>query len=434
MTQSFAVGVVPDTTAPRVAIIASYPGALYPWSTEPARVRVTATDDVGVTGIRVLVDGQPVALRADGTFDVYFTGPGNGRIQAFAVDAAGNEGRGVARINERSGNEDGSGNEAAAPTVAVTNIADDDQVGGFVRVVGTASSPDLDHFTLSVRRVDQAAFTVVATGTKSVTAGTLGTWDTTLLENDAYVLKLEATDIFGGYAAVERSVGVSGNLKLGDFRLGFADLTVPVAGLPVTVARTYDTLRADRPGDFGAGWRLEYRDANLRVGLAKSGLEDLGIYTPFKPGVKVYLTLPGGTREGFTFTPDLRTLPGFGGPGLTVATPHFTPDRGVRDTLSVRGGTLLVNDTGELMAAGGLPWNPADPDFGGGYTVTTPDGTRYTIDGTTGLLGSAADANGNTLTFTDAGVTSSAGGVGVTFARDAARPDHWPPPTRPGPR
>ncbi len=34
----------------------------------------------------------------------------------------------------------------------------------------------------------------------------------------------------------------------------------------------------------------------------------------------------------------------------------------------------MVNSTGQMFAAGGIPWNPGNPDFGG-YTLTTPDGT-----------------------------------------------------------
>ncbi len=64
------------------------------------------------------------------------------------------------------------------------------------------------------------------------------------------------------------------------------------------------------------------------------------------------------------------------------------------------------------------PYNPADPAFGGHYTLTTKDGTVYTIDGNSGKLLTVTDRNGNTLTFSDAGITSSTG-VQVTFSRDA---------------
>ncbi|MFN0052048.1 MAG: putative Ig domain-containing protein [Planctomycetales bacterium] len=416
--QTFGVTVRSDTAAPRVAILIAN-GTLYPWSTDPARVRVSGTDDVGVTDIAVTVDGRPVSLGSDGTFSVFYSGPGGGRIEALATDAAGNRGRALAQVRMRSGTEDGTGNISDAPTVAITSVNDGDQVLGFVQVIGTAASQDLTEYVLSYRRADELGFHEIRRGNTSITNGLLGTWDTTLLENDDYVLKVEASDQFGNFAAVERQVAVAGNFKLGNFRLSFADMSIPVAGIPITIARSYDTLRAGRDSDFGYGWRLEFRNVDLRTSVGRSGLEDIGIYAPFKVGARVSLTLPGGERQNFTFTPDLRVLPGFGSENnLTIATPRFTPDRGVTSRLSVGGGNLLVNQYGELFASGGIPWNPASPDFGGGFTLTLADGTQYAIDGANGQLNATIDRNGNRLTFSDRGVTS-ASGLQVQFERDA---------------
>ena len=38
------------------------------------------------------------------------------------------------------------------------------------------------------------------------------------------------------------TVNVSGYLKLGNLDLSFTDLTVPVAGIPITITRTYNSL------------------------------------------------------------------------------------------------------------------------------------------------------------------------------------------------
>src|SRR5690606_32634761 len=118
------------------------------------------------------------------------------------------------------------------------------------------------------------------------------------------------------------------------FRLSFTDLVIPIAGIPIEITRTYDSLRSDRDGEMGYGWRLEYGDTDLRVGLPDSGLEDIGIHAPLRQGVKVYLNVPGQGRQGFTFTPDVRVLPGFGGNNLVLARPRFTPAPGVTSTLS----------------------------------------------------------------------------------------------------
>ncbi|XZE22599.1 FG-GAP-like repeat-containing protein [Pirellulaceae bacterium SH449] len=416
-TQSYTFGVVPDTQAPRLTIIVTGEPVLFPWTVHPAIVRVIATDNVGVTNVELKVDGQAIELAPDGTARVYFSAPGNGRLIATATDAAGNVGTATGRVSMRSGEEDGSGNPA--PEAAITSIGDGTAVSGFVDIIGTAISPDFERYTLSYRRIDQTQYRVIHAGTTQVSAASLGKWDTTLFENDHYVLKLEVLDTFGSFASIEVEVSVTGNLKLGNFRLSFEDLTIPVAGIPISIVRTYDTLRADRDGDFGYGWRMEYRNTDLRVSLPKSGLEDLGIYTPFRSGTKIFMTLPGGQRVGWTFTPEIKVLPGFSrNENLIVASPRYTPDRGNTATLSAGSGWLTVNQFGELYATGGMPWNPASPDFGGGFTVTLADGTRYFIDGTTGLMQTSVDRNGNTLTFSDSGITSSLGDVGITIARD----------------
>jgi hypothetical protein len=58
-----------------------------------------------------------------------------------------------------------------------------------------------------------------------------------------------------------------------------------------------------------------------------------------------------------------------------------------------------------------LATNPED------YTLTTPDGVRYRYNQFTGLE-QVTDRNGNTLTRTAAGITSSAG-ASVEFLRDS---------------
>ena len=81
---------------------------------------------------------------------------------------------------------------------------------------------------------------------------------------------------------------VAGDLKLGNFSLAFTDLTVPVLGVPISVTRTYDTLTAGHTADFGFGWRLEFRNMNVRTSVAPSGFEEFGIFNPFKVGSRVY--------------------------------------------------------------------------------------------------------------------------------------------------
>src|SRR5262249_15132190 len=141
------------------------------------------------------------------------------------------------------------------------------------------------------------------------------------------------------------------------------------------------------------------------------------VSAPFKVGTKVYLTNPGGKREGFTFDPTPVSVPLFG----TYYRPNFDPDPGVFDKLD----TIYdpTNPYGDLYAktADGSFVTPL-VNFGGPfnpdvYHLTVLDGTVYTYDQYKGLQ-QVVDPNGNTLTVSAAGIISSSG-PSIVFKRDA---------------
>ncbi len=162
---------------------------------------------------------------------------------------------------------------------------------------------------------------------------------------------------------------------------------------------------------------MEIRDTDLRTSVGKSGLEDSLIYNPFFTGARVYVTTPGGRREGFTFDP--QPAPGLAGAFLGIWRPRFVPDAGVTSELTVENFDLQITNTGEFVSFGSsFPYNPSSPAFGGTFTLTTKEGIAYEIDGNTGDTRTVSDRNGNVLTFTDGGIFSSTGQE-ITFERDA---------------
>src|SRR5262249_15482917 len=150
------------------------------------------------------------------------------------------------------------------------------------------------------------------------------------------------------------------------------------------------------------------------------------IYNSFREGTRVYVTLPGGKREGFTFRPQLSHVTQLllrfsAGPIPEEAylyVPAFVPDPGVTSKLLVPEFYLAPDGEGGFQnTSGGGAYNPSSPIFDGVYGLVTKDGITYEINGTTGDVDRVTDPNGNTLTFTDSAIVSSAGQA-VTFERD----------------
>jgi large repetitive protein len=106
-------------------------------------------------------------------------------------------------------------------------------------------------------------------------------FDPSLLLNDTYDVQLT---VFGANGVDSKiffdTVNVEGELKLGNFRLSFTDLSIPVTGIPISLTRTYDTLTASQSEDFGYGWRMEFRDTDLRTSLGRPTEEEVVRCTP----------------------------------------------------------------------------------------------------------------------------------------------------------
>ncbi len=150
------------------------------------------------------------------------------------------------------------------PNVEILTPTEGAQVTSPSAVTGTVSGGawKLEYSLASDDIQSSRAWTTFAAGVGSVTNARLGTLDPTLLLNGLYTLRLSATDEYGQTSATSTSIVVDGQMKVGNFTVSFNDLSVPVAGLPIQVTRTYDS-RDKRTGDFGAGWTMSI--ASVRV-------------------------------------------------------------------------------------------------------------------------------------------------------------------------
>ena len=383
----------------------------------PVTITVTASDDREIGLLELTVNDTSVTLNDEGIGTFTPMTAGDYQADATATDIGGNQETAFATFTATS----------QPPTVEITSPADGDTINSITEIMGTVEDGNLDYYTLSYAPINGTKFTEFARGTTTVKNGVLGSLDPTLLQNDSYILRLTAKDKGSASTTVEQTINVGGNLKVGNFKLSFVDLQIPVAGIPITVIRTYDTLDASHKGDFGYGWRLEFRDARLRTSVEETGYENDMIFNPFRyDHTKVYVTIPGGKREGFRFTPEKSSwgLEAY----LGIYHPKFVPDPGVTSELSVREYDLLVSheqDNSKIPVRGdnvfcygtSVPYNPANTALDGVYTLVTKDGLSYQVDGLTGKLNLVKDPNANTLTYTNNGIVSSTGQK-VVFERD----------------
>ncbi len=164
-------------------------------------------------------------------------------------------------------------------------------------MIGTVTDDNLVSDVLEARRLDDTVFRELSRGTEPVNGGLLGLFDPTSLKNGVYVLALKAVDAGGNEAFVAVEIDVTGDLKLGNFRLTYVDLQVPLSGIPITLGRSYDSLDSEESSDFGFGWRLELANSSLTAGFPVRGLEGVGIYSAFTPGTRVYVTTPGASEK-----------------------------------------------------------------------------------------------------------------------------------------
>jgi RHS repeat-associated protein/uncharacterized repeat protein (TIGR01451 family) len=323
-------------------------------------------------------------------------------------------------INVDSGQ---SANLTPGPTVSSLSVNDGDRITVPTKLTATLTPPagaQVTGWTITMTSPGGATPQSLATGTTATASATL---DPTTIPNGLYVVTLTSTSSDGGTTTTTLGVQVDGSFKPGRFTTSYADHEVALGGLPLQVVRRYDSFNTSQ-GDFGIGWNVGV--ANFRVSTARqlgaTGWEGKAYgcaltfckieYTSSLPHF-VTITWPDGHQEAFDLV---------GADGSTfmtgLARAKFVAREGTNTT-----STLEVDgDNGLYFPGDGNAYGGA---FGNGgifdptsFRLTDTNGTVYVIDRSAGLK-SITDANGDTLTFTKDGVSSSLG-KSITYTRDDA--------------
>lgn len=441
--QGFNLTVEADTQTPRVWL-SLIQGLINPangdWAGDlgsTVAFKVEASDNIGIASRSLRVGDQEIPLSSGGIGSLLVSEGGLFDVVATASDFSGNVSTAHRGIVFRDPNAESTVSitissptnmtEVLKPVDVVGSIAGTMPLTGYTVEVAeltndaadmSVADPSLDYRTL--------AQVTLPAGTLALTDAVLARFDPTLLQNGGYLIRVTAYDVTGQGRQEGVGVFVGGNLKFGEFRLEFTDLTIPLAGIPITVKRIYDSREAGRRGDFGYGWSLGLQDAHLlKVGRkSRPGLfeEEMA----FTTRTRVYLTDPQGKRVGFSYVPkpatdsDGRILvsPLFG----PVYVSSFKPDPGVHETLEViesSGEYTVIHGDGSI----GYPlfnFLNYDPTR---FRLTTHEGDVCEYDVTDGLQ-RITDPNGNRLVFTRTGIFhypagSTEADQSVPFIRDA---------------
>jgi YD repeat-containing protein len=377
---------------------------------------VTASDSEGAPSTTLRINGVIVPVAGNGTATFSSPTPGIFTAVATAVDGAGNVGE--ARVELRFQVL----GDSTQPQVTLTSPTDGAELTQPTAIVGSVSDDGtLVRYLVEASPAGKNEFVVVASGATAVTNGVLGTFDPTLLLNGLYDVRVSVEDASGNVSAVTRTVEVDGQAKVGNFSLSFEDLTIPVAGIPITITRTYDS-RNKSTGDFGVGWTLSIKDIELFestiLGRHWEQVQSGGLLTQYSLQPKrphfVTVRFPDGRLDIFNLviTPSTQTLI-----PIDFPTASFIPLAGTTSTLvSLDPNNLIVNPSGVTG-----PVTLLHPDFAvydpTRYKLTDKEGMVYVINQETGLE-KITDLNGNTITFGPNGIIHSAG-PSVTFTHDA---------------
>jgi thermitase len=178
-----AVRALPDATPPTVTVSSPSGGVLF----GSVVVAASASDNVGVTGVKFLLDNSPLgtedtAAPYELTWPTATVSNGAHSLMAVARDAAGNQNSSIVSVTVL--------NDTTAPTVTLTSPAAGATLSGAVTVNATASD-DVEVFGVQFK-VDGALL-----GAEDTAAPYALTWNTTTATNGTHTLTAVARDAAG---------------------------------------------------------------------------------------------------------------------------------------------------------------------------------------------------------------------------------------------
>ncbi|MCQ2473205.1 MAG: cellulose binding domain-containing protein [Saccharofermentans sp.] len=297
----------------------------------------------------------------------------------------------------------------------------------FIRdIYGTVKGTELKSYKLEAIYVDTGTVVYTQTGTEAVEGtaeqkGIIGKLDPTLLMNGYYKLVLTAYAEEGSVSD-EAIVLVTGQAKIGNVSMTFNDMTLPVAGLPVNIYRTYDSRQKDQLGDFGYGWTMSFGGPTIHVSadlgkgwsfLRQQALPGKAYWAP-DYSHEIYIDWGNGSTDKF----ELKLTPKeWMDPPVYSIEAYFENKTGNGNVLTILDDhTSMTYDpvTGSILDGNLEPFAPKN------FMLTRPDGTKYYFTLGKGLY-KIEDNYKRTITLGENGIIYNDGSIQkiALFDKDA---------------
>ena len=263
----------------------------------PVLAHVLAESVGNIAGLTLTVDGSEFVLDQRGRTTIVWPAPGVVELVATAIDVDGLVGTTTRELKIR---------DSADREPPRAEFAESTKNAVFSRpapILGAVADANLDFWRLELSPLSGLQATTLASGRSEFAGALLPDFDPAVWPNGFYTLRLVAADVGGRRTTVVTTMEVNTSAKPAEYRRVEQDLAVDLGGVPYALQRVYRSLDSNIEGDFGIGWSLAGRDAQLMTNVPSTGREHLGIYGALRAETRVFVTLPDGQRAGFTFAP-----------------------------------------------------------------------------------------------------------------------------------
>ena len=389
-------------------------------------ITITAEDISGIRKIQCLYDGVEIPLDENGQmfindFEVRphsvviraWDNLGNLRSYLLSFYVVETEVSGGGSVSVGGNTEDTESQTLIADIYTPIN---EDVISCPSYIFGRADGTEFEKYRLEYQSAAGGDYVLISEGTENVNNGSLGGFDTTMLRNGLYNIKLTVWGKNGEVTSDEIIVSVEGEMKIGNFSLDFQDMDLNVAGAPVTVIRGYDSRDRNISGDFGYGWNLSTcgvtvtKSCNLSYNwrMERNGYNYN--YIPTKPHI---VSINWGNGEVEKFVMEAKSD---GASTLKTASFTFKSMDGSNSELFPNITTRAwIYENGYFFKLD-EEWDdiPFNPDV---WQLNKADGTKYLISCTNGIL-AFVDANGNQIKFNKDGIENS-DGEEISINRDS---------------